>query len=292
MAQSPPSPYIVEPTEPHTYTIILLHGLGSNGEKFGSELLDTAVTSQGPKLIELLPNARWVFPTSRRRRSSAFRRSVLTQWFNIANLQDPSQRKELQLEGLAESAQEVLGVLRCELEKVPPQRIILGGLSQGCAMSAAVLLCLEHPIGGYIGMCGFFTYQEDLELAVTDEGTDFDDDDPFARDDDSGADEGKSQDPIVKAQAFERDLLGLDAVHPARKDSTSHSTPVFLGHGTDDEKVPYSLGLGIAKALRACEYQVTWKGYQGQGHWYKIPDEIDDIVNFIRSQVGWEGSRL
>ena len=42
--------------------------------------------------------------------------------------------------------------------------------------------------------------------------------------------------------------------------------------------------------LRALGYEVVWKLYPGLGHWYKIPDEIDDIVEFIRGSVGWDSS--
>lgn len=280
-AQAEQPPYIVEPIEPHTYTILFLHGLGSNGEKFGRELLDTGVTSQGPKLIDLLPNARWVFPTARRPRSTAFNRSVLNQWFDKARIEDPSYRKEVQLKGLGESAEYLLGILQDELRRVPPERLILGGLSQGCAMSVALLLCLEHPIGGYIGMCGYLTYQSELELAI--KGDEFDgEDDPFARDG-----EEKALDPVVKAQVFERDLLSLEALGSTGRETTAFSTPVFLGHGSEDEKVPCQLGARMAELLRAAEHDVVWKRYEGLGHWYRIPEEIDDIVEFIRTRVGW-----
>lgn len=155
-------------------------------------------------------------------------------------------------------------------------------------MSCAVLLCLEHPVGGFIGMSGFLTYQAELELAVGLGGDDdFDDDDPFARDSDSG---GKKveEDAVVKAQTFERDLMGLDDLKSTSKMTTAYSTPIFLGHGSEDEKVPCSLGMKLATALQAAEYDVVWKCYQGQGHRYKVPDEINDIVDFICTRVGWK----
>ncbi|KJR86141.1 uncharacterized protein SPSK_02863 [Sporothrix schenckii 1099-18] len=34
-----PPPYIVESITAHTHSFILLHGLGSNGEKFGREMM-------------------------------------------------------------------------------------------------------------------------------------------------------------------------------------------------------------------------------------------------------------
>lgn len=95
--------------------------------------------------------------------------------------------------------------------------------------------------------------------------------------------EGKS----VKAQVFERELLCLDAVNEPSAVKTAYRTPVFLGHGDADEKVPVRLGETAAAVMRSAGYKVHWKSYQKQGHWYKIPDEIDDMIWFI-AQVGWK----
>jgi predicted esterase len=64
---------------------------------------------------------------------------MITQWFDIVKLDEPSYRQESQLQGLAESAAEVMTVITNELEHVPRENLIIGGLSQGCAMSLAVL---------------------------------------------------------------------------------------------------------------------------------------------------------
>ena len=111
---------MVEPSATHTQTIILLHGLGSNGEEFGKELLDSGVDSFNRKLAEVFPNTRFVFPTAKRRRGSAFGRSMITQWFDIVRLDDPSYRQESQLQGLAESASEIMAIIESELEHVSP----------------------------------------------------------------------------------------------------------------------------------------------------------------------------
>lgn len=122
--------YTLEPTAPHTHTILLLHGLGSTGQTFGTELLSTGLTKSGYSLTTLFPYARFVFPTSKPRRSSAFARSVLTQWFDITRLQEPSYAQERQLKGLEESAGEILEVLKNELRRLEsPRNLILGGLS-------------------------------------------------------------------------------------------------------------------------------------------------------------------
>lgn len=291
VARPDQSTYIVEPTAKHSHTIILLHGLSSNGQKFGQELLETGKTSAGKTLPDLLPGARFIFPTAKRRRSSAFGRKKLTQWFDIARLPDPSYRKETQLQGLAESAVEIRKLLRQEIELagVPPTNIILGGLSQGCAMSLSVLLALEYPLGGYFGMCGYLPFQQDIEDEInkeheSDDG--MDDDNPFATSDQ----DGRPEDPALRALDFQRDLLCINTPldTTGEQQQTASSTPIFLGHGDADEKKPYVLGEDAARTMRAAGYSVEWKLYPGLGHWYKIPDEIDDIVQFIRNRVGWE----
>jgi predicted esterase len=281
------STYIVEPTIEHSHTIILLHGLSSNGEKFGKELLETGKTSSGKTLPELLPGARFIFPTAKRRRSSAFGRKKLTQWFDIARLPDPSYRKQTQLQGLSESAAEIRELLRQEVEGagVPPTNIILGGISQGCAMSLSVLLTLEYPIGGYFGISGYLPFQQDIEDAMKVENASDHEDDPFATSDD----DSKPEDPTLRAFRFERDLLCIDTsqVLSSNANGSASSTPIFMGHGDADEKKPYELGEAAARTLRAAGFEVTWKLYHGLGHWYKIPDEIDDVVEFIRNRTGW-----
>ncbi|KAI0423376.1 phospholipase/carboxylesterase [Xylaria sp. FL1042] len=277
-AWQPPneSTYIVEPTTKHSHTIIILQGLSSNGEKFGKELLETGKTSAGKTLSDLLPGARFIFPTAKRRRSSAFGRKRLTQWFNIARLPDPSYRKEIQLQGLAESAAEIRELLRQEIDVagVPPTNIIIGGLSQGCAMSLSVLLSLEYPLGG----CN-------IEDAINREYMS-DEDNPFEPSDE----DSQPEDPALRAFKFERDLLCIDTLQDAAThgNQTASSTPIFLGHGDIDKKKPYILGETAARTMRAAGYNVEWKLYPLLGHWYRIPDEIDDIVEFIRNQVGWK----
>ncbi|GAP91707.1 putative acyl-protein thioesterase [Rosellinia necatrix] len=276
--------YVVEPAAQHTHTFILLHGLGSNGTKFGEEFLRTGKTSAGKTLPEAFPGARFVFPTAKRRRSAAFGRRKLTQWFNIAYLADPNYLKEMQLPGLEESAAEIRELLLRERELVPSTNIILGGISQGCAMSLTVLLTLEYPLAGCLGMCGYLPFQEDIEEAVAGHEDSDDDDNPFA----PSADSDKPPDsPRTKAFLFERDLLCIDAPPDATVARPAVVTPIFLGHGDCDEKKPHALGEAAARTMRAAGYTVDWNLYAGLGHWYKIPEEIDDIVRFIGEKVGW-----
>jgi predicted esterase len=87
---------------------------------------------------------------------------------------------------------------------------------------------------------------------------------------------------------MQRDILNLDSLQSLSQDTTAFRTPIFLGHGEDDEKGP--LALSAAQFMRDAGYQVDWKCYEDQGHWCKIPYEIDDIHSFITSKVGWKSA--
>ncbi|KAG8672458.1 hypothetical protein FPOAC2_05848 [Fusarium poae] len=278
------SPYIVEPIGPHTHSLILLHGLGSNGKKFGRELIETGISSDGKSLPDLLPGARFIFPTSKKSRSIAFRRARLTQWFNIASLDDPSYRNQSQLQGMEESSREIFRLINQERERVPDKNIILGGISQGGAMGFMCLLAMEFSLGGYIGISSWLPFAAEIESLDNDsDDTSFsdEDDNPFAVSDNGDGSGNKS----AQVHDYARDLLYMETGDSSNVGSLS--TPVFLGHGEADEKIKPELGEGACRILRSVGYDVRWKGYAGLGHWYKVPDEIDDILDFIREKVGW-----
>ena len=57
---------------------------------------------------------------------------------------------------------------------------------------------------------------------------------------------------------------------------------MFIGHGKLDPKVSVDLGRGAVDLLRSLGSEVKWKVYEDLGHWYEVPTELDDIVDFIR----------
>lgn len=57
----------------------------------------------------------------------------LDEWFDIYSLTDPAAREELQIEGLHDSVDFLRKVVSDEARIVGNDRVILMGLSQGCA---------------------------------------------------------------------------------------------------------------------------------------------------------------
>lgn len=147
-----PAPLVVNPTAKHTHSNLLLHGRGSNAERFGLELL-TAKLSAEKTLAEHLAFVKFIFPTAKKRRSTIFKRFPINQWFDKFSLDDPSQRQHLQYDGIQETTDFITRLVRQEAASVGLGRVFVGGLSQGCAAALHVLLNFEGqgPLAGFIG---------------------------------------------------------------------------------------------------------------------------------------------
>ncbi|OAX77629.1 hypothetical protein ACJ72_08070 [Emergomyces africanus] len=292
-------------TTEHTHTFILLHGRGSNAERFGIEFLRAA------DLSARLPTVKFVFPTASKRRSTVLKKIPINQWFDNYSLEDPGERTELQIDGLCQTATFLRSLIESEAKKFASQendgykRIILGGLSQGCAAGIFTFLAgglgednsneMEFRdrklVGGFVGMSGWLPFNKQLEdiFQSSRDAVDEDTYNPFAQspppstDDGSVNDDGESTE--LQAINHIRDILDL----PMLPSLPTHNfqSPVFLGHGSADEKVSVNLGQSMVDFLqKRLDMDVTWKVYDGFGHWYKVPDEIDDIVHFLEKKVG------
>ncbi|TWU70986.1 hypothetical protein ED733_000413 [Metarhizium rileyi] len=150
-------------------------------------------------------------------------------------------------------------------------------------MAAICLLYLQFPVGGFVGMSGWLPYRNDIHKALDNVSEDniFEDENPF---DTSSCAKMEDQDPIFKAVDFVRDLLGGDNQSPSQ---SALATPVFLGHGSADEKISIELAENARDTLRKAGFKVSWVAYQGHGHWYKVPEEVNDIVAFMRKDMKW-----
>jgi lysophospholipase-2 len=156
-----PSPHVIPPLAPHTHTIILLHGRGSNGPEFAGELFE-ACTSKGLSLQEHLPGWKWIFPTSQTRFSTLFQEDI-SEWFDIYSLTDPTLREELQTEGLQQSVAFIRQLIDEEISAVGGDalRIVLGGISQGCATAVRVMLS-SRRLGALVGFCSWMPSPSDI----------------------------------------------------------------------------------------------------------------------------------
>ncbi|KAJ5787387.1 hypothetical protein N7457_002377 [Penicillium paradoxum] len=273
-----PKPHIHLPRTPHTHTVILLHGRGSDGIEFAEELL-SSVTSQGSSLATCLPSYRWVFPTSRDRWSDRFQEEICS-WFDAYSFDNIHERQELQKDGLRESTSHILAILEEEVKLLDERfdRIYLGGISQGMATALWAFFAgtatrrIQQPLGGLVGFCGWLPFAQQLEGLLAEPTLD------------------SSPDPQAQrlvTDLFLAEIAGQETPHLSQLvNSSVLSTPVFLSHGADDVWVSVELGRQACQVLRRIMAHVDWHeftGAEGDGHWVKEPEGFDQILQFLES---------
>lgn len=173
----PPPLSILPSSDRHTHTFILLHGRGSNANRFGYELLESTGISTR------LPTVKFVFPTASKRRSTVPKETRINQWFDNYSLEDPGQRADLQIEGLCETSEFLRSLIGSEAKELGEgeqglKKVILGGLSQGCAAGIFAFLGggygnrngngndTSETLGGFIGMSAWLPLQNQLKDIV------------------------------------------------------------------------------------------------------------------------------
>jgi len=135
-----PDPVVVPPaSSQHTASVIFLHGLGDTGHGWANTL--SSVTPAGVKLI--CPSANKMPVTL----NSGFQ---MPSWFDLKTLNPNGPEDEA---GIKVAAEYILSLIEAEVSSgVSPSNIILGGFSQGGALSLYVSLNTQHKLGGCIAL--------------------------------------------------------------------------------------------------------------------------------------------
>ena len=126
-------------------TIIILHGLGADGNDFVPVAQELDLEALGP--------VRFVFPHAPVMPVTINNGYRMRAWYDILGTEMHGVHDEA---GLRLSHQLVEGLLEREEQRgIPSDRIVLAGFSQGCAM--ALLAGLRHPrrLAGIAGMSGY-----------------------------------------------------------------------------------------------------------------------------------------
>jgi predicted esterase len=247
------------------------------------------------------------------------------QWFDVWDSIDREAHKEIQHDGIRDTTAFLRRIVEIEARKIGCQNVILVGLSQGAAVSQQLLLGLEcavdlnlHPksndgesdgadgnandstpqaLGGAVFMSGWLPLASDIAMAaLPDEADEFDSRwrSPAEKGlcvGPEGAAQLAAEDPDLitrqyGAANFVREVAELDALTPDLQRSPGFvHTPVFIGHGTQDSTVPIHMGVRVRDLLVRLGMNVRWKTYY-HGHWWKEPQEMNDIVKFLNTQCG------
>ena len=128
-----------------TASIIILHGLGADGNDFLPIAQELDLASVGP--------VRFVFPSAPSRPVTINGGYVMRAWYDILGT-DLARREDEA--GLRESQALIEALIVKERARgIAANRIVLAGFSQGCAMTFMAGLRHAERLGGLLGMSGY-----------------------------------------------------------------------------------------------------------------------------------------
>lgn len=131
-------------------SVIVLHGLGADGADFLPVAQAMDLSGVGP--------VRFVFPSAPVRPVTINGGYEMRAWYDLmplpgGDLAGPRPEDEA---GLRASAAIVSGLIEREARRgVPPERIVLMGFSQGCAMTLLAGLRHPHRLAGLVALSGY-----------------------------------------------------------------------------------------------------------------------------------------
>lgn len=126
-------------------SIIVLHGLGADGNDFVPFAQELQLGSIGP--------VRWLFPHAPTRPVTINGGYVMRAWYDILGT-DLAQREDEP--GLRESLAHIEALIASERSRgIEASRIVVAGFSQGCAMTLMTGLRHAERLAGLVGMSGY-----------------------------------------------------------------------------------------------------------------------------------------
>jgi lysophospholipase-2 len=303
-----PEPTYIQPKDQHKYTLIFLHGRQDTGTDLASDFISRQSTD-GQTIAKIFPTMKFVFPSAKIRYSARFDhefsqysfaealegKEMISQWFDIWDVAKPTIRSELMFPGVSENIEQILGVVEEEANYVPLNHIFLGGISQGCATTIAMLLATCLRIGGFIGLSGWYPAQPGGPIKCTHfEGEDLTNGVPNAW--------------RVVSSVLDRSIAlnrTMDCPHGrfCRKCICCKGIPVLTAHSQDDEVrltkpnlgdlltkcqiVPYKQCLEMGNDMVQSDLfnVVAMQSYAVGGHQVHPVHGIDDIAKFMRKVI-------
>jgi phospholipase/carboxylesterase len=126
-------------------TVIVLHGLGADGNDFVPVCDELDLTAVGP--------VRFVFPSAPMRPVTINGGYVMRAWYDIVDIGSARREDET---GLRASRDAIDALIALEHARgIEPSRIVLMGFSQGCAMSLMAGLRHAERLAGIVGLSGY-----------------------------------------------------------------------------------------------------------------------------------------
>ncbi|KAF5368001.1 hypothetical protein D9758_004394 [Tetrapyrgos nigripes] len=141
----------------HTATIIFVHGLGDSG----SGWKPVAEMFQNDSA---LAHIKWILPSANMHPVTANGGMVMPSWFDIISF---TERKEEDEEGMNRSLSQLRELIDAEIAAgIKPERIVLGGFSQGAILSLLAGFTTDVPVAGIIALSGRVPLQDKFKSMI------------------------------------------------------------------------------------------------------------------------------
>lgn len=141
--------------------VIWLHGLGDTGQGWSS--MRRSLQGHLPQV------KKWMFPTAPVQPVTVNGGYAMNSWFDLADIpvleKTPDDTK-----GYDASVAALEGwIAECEEAGIPSNRIVIGGFSQGAAVSLLTFLRCKKQLGGAAIFSGWGAFREQYETMLTEE---------------------------------------------------------------------------------------------------------------------------
>lgn len=141
-------------TTPAKAAIIFLHGLGDSGD--GWSFLPQIINQTKLIPTDVANSINYVFPNAPQIPITVNGGMRMPGWFDIYEFGNPNARQDVV--GFFKTITDVVKELideQINKYNIPAEKIIIGGFSQGAAISLATLATLNFKIGGVVALSGF-----------------------------------------------------------------------------------------------------------------------------------------
>lgn len=136
---SAPLPAIVPAARKATAAVIFLHGLGDTGHGWAEALASIRT-----------PHVKYICPHAPVMPVSLNMNTAMPSWFDIKGLSPDAEEDD---NGIRQAAENIQGLIDQEVKNgIPSHRIILGGFSQGGALSLYTALTTEQKLAGVVAL--------------------------------------------------------------------------------------------------------------------------------------------
>ncbi|XP_063062140.1 acyl-protein thioesterase 1 [Engraulis encrasicolus] len=154
---SAPLPAIVPAARKATAAVIFLHGLGDTGHGWAEAFAGIRT-----------PHVKYICPHAPIMPVSLNMNMRMPSWFDIVGLSPDSAEDET---GIKRAAENIKALIDQEVKNgIPSTRIVLGGFSQGGALSLYTALTMKQKLGGVLALSCWLPLRNSFPQASADSG--------------------------------------------------------------------------------------------------------------------------